>query len=143
MQLWQPVSRNWRRAVISSHIRVCLWSCCFLTMTCFGVPFPSVCGLQDKQLGNVLYICHSESNVFSGTLFMDIDLLNAALHLHALLPVTCSSAQPSHLLGDCFHRQGQGSHDKKGASASPNIIKELILLCMLLDCQYYFSSADF
>lgn len=97
---------------MSSHIRVCLWSCCFLTMTCFGVPFPSVCGPQDKQLGDVSpvsYICHSESNVFFwrpvyGYWFGECSLASTRPPASYLL----SPARPSHLLGDCFPQTRAG-----------------------------------
>lgn len=124
--------RNQKCSVKSNRIRVCNWSGCFLTTICFGAPLPSVCILQDKQLGDGFLrsslVKSQRGNLFPFALCWWILIgWKAHIYMHCasyLLWATQSVTSEVSVSG-----QGQTRPDKVETTSTQNITGVIYMVC--------------
>lgn len=99
---------------------------------CFGVPFPSVLVLQDKQLGDVFLVSSivqaQRGNVFAlAPVLMGIDWTETAyIYMHFVRDLL--RATPPVTFEVNASRQGQKRPNKEETTATQNIITEVVYL---------------
>lgn len=121
--------------VISNHILVCMWLYCFLNMTSFGVVFPSVWTLQDKQLGDAILVSSivksQRGNMFAFALCWWILIGWKQSTSICTLVVTCSRQNGQVTFEMNVSRQGRKANTKDLTKRRPPLSLRSFSWCSL------------